>query len=563
MPLFLKCGVVVGGWLTANAAPVDQDGLILLQTHSSSKRSRVLDANDTHVSEMVLGSAKGFSNTSSNQSQNHSLQGNGSSSTNQSGSTNQSQNHSIQGNHSGSANQTGNNTGNHSTSPSANITTAQKANQTTNQSSTQLINGSSHQLANVSGNHSVNSSNQSSLKANATLASSASVGMTASLDELGYTKVVGLKSSVEMEKFILRTASSLDITVSNTGHRALQGFVPFYSGEKAKSSFLRLTNEMKRIAKLPRAWLSPKGSTAPLNEVGFAAVAALHDTHEMAKFTRRVANEMMNLEVVHEEGLVGFAPFYSGEKARKGYDVLQIELQVAAKAKNSWLLPRTAPLQHAGQDCWDSCNQTGGFCAHCGAGNACCRKGFAQNPSECKAAMNYLTIKHECVAIATGAFAPLNEVGYVAVAALQNETQMERYIRRAAAALDMTVKSDQSLRGLVPFYSGTKSKRSFAALQAEMKKIASRPNAWLAPRGETAQLTEEGYSTVAALGSSLEMAQFVRRTINSMHMQVKNEQGLRGLVPYYSGERTRGNFSALQSELRRVAAKPNSWLHQP
>jgi len=413
-------------------------------------------------------------------------------------------------------------------------------------------------------NHTSNISEQSNLSdrsnSSGSSSSSESLGAAAEINEAGYEKVAALKSDAEMEKFILRTAESLDITVAHTGHRALRGFVPFYSGVKAKSSFVRLSNEMSRIAKIPRSWLSRKGNSAPLNEVGFAAVQALRSNDEMATFARRVANDMMNLEVLNISSLSHFVKQYSGDQNRKGYDILQIDLAMVGHGNDTWLAPRTAPLQHAGEDCFDRCNKTGGYCSLCGKGNACCRKGWAKNPTECTSAMNYLTAKHECTVIATGAFAPLSESGYAAVSLLKNDTQMERFIRRTAAALDITVKSDMSLRGLVPFYSGSKSKRSYTALTAELTKISSHPNSWLSPRGSTAPLTEAGYTTVAALGSSLEMAQFVHRTAQSMKLSVKNEAQLRGMVPYYSGERTKSNFTNLQAELRRVSAKPNSWL---
>lgn len=348
--------------------------------------------------------------------------------------------------------------------------------------------------------------------------------------------------------------------MTNTGRRALRGFVPFYSGVKAKGSFVRLSNEVSRISKIPRAWLSCKGNTASLNEVGFAAVQALRSSDEMVIFAGRVANDMMNLEVLNTTSLSHFVKQYSGDQNRKGYDILQIDLAAVGHGNDTWLVPRTAPVQHAGEDCFDPCNKTGGYCSFCGKGNACCRKGWEKNPTECTSAMNYLTAKHECTAIATGAFAPLSEAGYAAVSMLKNDTQMERFVRRTAAALDITVKNDLSLRGFVPFYSGSKSKKSYAVLTAELTKISSHPNSWLAPRGSTAPLNEAGYATVAALGSSLEMAQFVHRTTKAMKLSVKNEAKLRGMVPYYSGERTKSNFSNLQAELHRVSAQPNSWL---
>lgn len=56
-------------------------------------------------------------------------------------------------------------------------------------------------------------------------------------------------------------------------------------------------------------------------------------------------------------------------------------------------------LRNAGLDCFQSCNRRpGGYCSWCGAGNACCRKGWVSNSSaECDGAA-FIGHKHECVA---------------------------------------------------------------------------------------------------------------------------------------------------------------------
>merc|ERR1719491_2346399 len=64
----------------------------------------------------------------------------------------------------------------------------------------------------------------------------------------------------------------------------------------------------------PFGKLTRKGASSPLNEVGLAAVASLHDNAEMEKFVSRVAAEMMDLEVTEQQQLSGMVPFYSGVK---------------------------------------------------------------------------------------------------------------------------------------------------------------------------------------------------------------------------------------------------------
>merc|ERR1719444_313506 len=382
------------------------------------------------------------------------------------------------------------------------------------------------------------------------------VAMTAPLTEEGYNQVLALQNSNAMETYVKRVGEDLDIAVSSTGKRALKGFVPWFSGEKANRTLLRLQNEMMRISKIPRSWLTRKGESSPLNEVGLAAVASLHDNAEMEKFVSRVAAEMMDLEVTEKQQLSGMVPFYSGVKAKKGFDVLLNELESASKGNTTWLALRHKSLQHAGEDCMPSCNKAG-YCDWCGKGNACCKKDGESSPDECKGVADFKTDKHECVAIITGQTASMDWKGYAGVVALKNDTQMERFVRRKAAKMDMTVKSDQALRGFVPYFSGVKGNRPFGALEVEMKRIAHKTNGWLAPRGSTAPLTEEGYQTVAALGSSLEMAEFAHLVANDMNLDVIKEEGLKGMVPYYSGERTKSNFTALKGEMTKVSSKPD------
>jgi len=388
-------------------------------------------------------------------------------------------------------------------------------------------------------------------------AQSSALATTAPLTEDGYNQILVLQSTDAMETYIKRVGEDLDISVSSTGKRALKGFVPWFSGEKANRTLLRLQNEMVRISKIPRSWLTRKGASSPLNEVGLAAVASLHDNLEMEKFVSRVAAEMMDLEVTEQQQLSGMVPFYSGVKAKKGFDVLLNELEGVLKMNNTWLSLRHKALEHTGEDCMPSCAKAG-FCNWCGQGNACCKKDGDSSPDECKGVMSdFKTDKHECVAIATGQTATMDWKGYAAIVALKNDTQMERFVRRKAAKMDMTVKSDQALRGFVPYFSGVKGNRPFGALEVEMRRISHKTSGWLAPRGSTAPLTEDGYQTVASLGSSLEMAEFAHRVANDLNFDVIKEEGLKGMVPYYSGERTKSNFTALKNEMVKVSSKPD------
>lgn len=384
-------------------------------------------------------------------------------------------------------------------------------------------------------------------------------GSNAVLTEVGYHSVAALKNGTEMETFVLRVVADMDFTVASTGWRALRGFVPFYSGEKAVRSVKAMKEEMHRIAAIPHAWLSRRGGCAPLNEVGFDAVVSLQNNTEMERFIKRMAGDYLDMTVLSEKGLKEFAPYYSGAKAKKKFDVLLDELRKVAKSKSSWLIDRHEDLMHSGEECLSHCRKAG-FCNWCGVGNACCRNGGG-NPDECRASVtDYHTTDYECLEIATGASAPLDQRGYAAVVELKNNTMMLRFVRRVAEHLDMTVKSEMSMLGLIPWYSGIKGKKSLKGLEAELRRVSALPNGWLAPRGKTAPLSNQGYNAVAALGSNLEMAEFARRVAEDQHLEVKSERGLKGLVPYYSGDRTRHDFDTLAAELKHLSEKPDNWI---
>ncbi|CAK8996552.1 Lipase [Durusdinium trenchii] len=55
-----------------------------------------------------------------------------------------------------------------------------------------------------------------------------------------------------------------------------------------------------------------------------------------------------------------------------------------------------------GKDCWWECQQKSGYCGFCGAGNACCREGEKDGPSECQGDIRFQTWHHECIAPVNG-----------------------------------------------------------------------------------------------------------------------------------------------------------------
>jgi len=90
---------------------------------------------------------------------------------------------------------------------------------------------------------------QTHAEATADVKDESSIAMTAPLTEEGYSQVLALQNSTEMGKYVVRVGEDLDIAVSNTGRRALVGFVPWFSGEKANESASYLNSMTKAYFK--------------------------------------------------------------------------------------------------------------------------------------------------------------------------------------------------------------------------------------------------------------------------------------------------------------------------
>jgi hypothetical protein len=73
-------------------------------------------------------------------------------------------------------------------------------------------------------------------------------------------------------------------------------------------------------------------------------------------------------------------------------------------------------------------------------------------------------------------------------------------------------------------------------------------------------LDEEGYSVVASQRSNRKMERFVERVAQDLGLEVVDAGGLKGLVPYYSGQHDTQSFSALQTELLTTAEQSDSWV---
>jgi len=75
-----------------------------------------------------------------------------------------------------------------------------------------------------------------------------------------------------------------------------------------------------------------------------------------------------------------------------------------------------------------------------------------------------------------------------------------------------------------------------------------------------ASLDQSGYAQVAAMKSSRAMGSFVRRVVELLGCSVKDEGGLYGFVPHYSGEIDMKTYAKLEGELKAVCKLPDTWL---
>jgi len=156
----------------------------------------------------------------------------------------------------------------------------------------------------------------------------------------------------------------------------------------------------------------------------------------------------------------------------------------------------------------------------------------------------------------------LDEKGHKQVANYKSDVQMRIFIRRVLGQLGLNISDEEEFRRVVPYYSGAKSVQSYAALIEELSD-AERSGHWLKPAdehpGSSVALTEDGYHRVAMMKSDEEMEKFIRRLVNSMSLKVIKDDGLEGVVPWYSGTQNTQDLAKLHDEIVR-AVNVRSWV---
>lgn len=172
----------------------------------------------------------------------------------------------------------------------------------------------------------------------------------ASLDQVGYRRVVELHDNEAMKGFIIRVVNENGGLIDSDYQLAyIEGMAPWYSGQKGVNGFRLLLEELKG-----KTWaLAPSGKkralvhrlqheqcnttmdplaqaqSVPLTELGYQCVAALADPAVMAHFITRVifANGGSVTEAATAD-IMGMAHWYGGENGVQAFDTLMQELHV-------------------------------------------------------------------------------------------------------------------------------------------------------------------------------------------------------------------------------------------
>lgn len=165
------------------------------------------------------------------------------------------------------------------------------------------------------------------------------------------------------------------------------------------------------------------GKTAKLNEDGYHKVAQLKDDEEMKDFIIR-AIEKFDCKVEDMGGLMGMVPWFSGTVAEQSLAKLEEALLFAVLADGT----------------------------------------------------PWVTYKNS--AGTTGNSARLNLEGYVDVACMRNDEEMNKFARRLAKSMDIKITDEGGFEGTMKYYSGSATFQSFESMKSEFRAAAEAPHSW-------------------------------------------------------------------------------------
>merc|ERR1711957_612303 len=127
---------------------------------------------------------------------------------------------------------------------------------------------------------------------------------------------------------------------------------------------------------------------------------------------------------------------------------------------------------------------------------------------------------------------------------------MTTFIRRLLESEARTVQEEAGLTGVVPFHSGTTSVQSLDGLKAEIRD--KERNWWVGKDvGRTAELSEDGYASVAVRRSNVQMKEFIRRVVMADFRTIDAAK-MNGLAPYHSGKISMQSYAKLHEDLKQI-----------
>jgi hypothetical protein len=377
----------------------------------------------------------------------------------------------------------------------------------------------------------------------------ASLAQSASLDEVGYKDVVALRSNSEMKLYIRRVAENMGCqVVSETG---LTSLAPFFSGEKKEQTFANLEAEVYKGCMGNDSgiqWLSsmyphvsdrtPRGQSllsassirlpmaqkvvvspmaapaAPITEEGFREVMLRKDHQEMKMFFRRVISTLDGW-VVDESGLEGLLPFYNNEKGSQPLAALFVELEEVMQKPDGWVmkapesllqLPTLQPAEIPEVARSPSRVTPESPLYHAVAAVSKRVDGASADKEKhkfipCPEDENELDALRHIASVAS-----LDQAGYESLVLLKNDCAMEYFVIRVAEDLNCHVIERDGLKGVVPFYSGTRGKQDYAELELEVGIACNELGEWVVPKTVPPPLRMAGLQMMATQ-EDLEAAQ--------------------------------------------------------
>jgi len=133
----------------------------------------------------------------------------------------------------------------------------------------------------------------------------------------------------------------------------------------------------------------------------------------------------------------------------------------------------------------------------------------------------------------------VTEGDFLALASSSNEEFKKGLVRSCLREMDLNVWDEDGLSG---FVTGIKDMASVHSLSALKDRLLVAP--WVGPRA-----SELDYLAVAQQGDDMLTKKFVRRVLGEMDLEVLDEGGLTGFIPWFSGTAAKQSLRALKEEL--------------